>query len=461
MLFRKVLIANRGEIALRVIRTCQQMGIKTVAIYSEADVTSRHIAEADEAFCVGSAPAADSYLNIDRILDVAQKARVDAIHPGYGFLSENDNFAFACNKYGIKFIGPAGEVIGMMGKKVVARQTALAHGIPVVPGSPAVIRGLKEALRTAKGLGYPVLIKPSAGGGGKGIRVARNEYELKDCLTSCGLEAGLSFASAGIFMEKYLEKARHIEVQVLADQHGNIIHLGERDCTIQRRHQKLTEESPSPALDHRLRERMAAAALRLAAGIGYTNAGTVEFVLDQEGNYYFIEMNTRIQVEHPVTEMVTGIDLIRQQILIAGGEKLNLTQADIIPRGWAIECRINAEDPDRNFLPCPGTIMHYQKPIGEGVRVDDYVYNGYTFPYYYDSLLGKVITWGSTREEAIKRMQKALDDFKISGIKTTLPFQQKLLTHPAYWRGEVHTTFVQEMLGHGRPVRLIAGGRGY
>ncbi len=458
MPFRKILIANRGEIALRIIRACRQMGIKTVAVYSEADVTSRHVAEADEAYCVGPAPAADSYLNIHRILAMAMVAHVDAIHPGYGFLSENANFATACMKYGFKFIGPAGAVIDLMGKKVAARQTAVALGIPVVPGSSVPVRNIKEAVRTARELGYPVLIKPSAGGGGRGLRVARSEYELKDCLASSQREASLSFATAGIFMEKYLEKARHVEVQILADQYGNVVHLGERDCTVQRRHQKLIEESPSPAVDQKLRERMVTAATRLAAGIGYTNAGTVEFVLDHEGNFYFIEMNTRIQVEHPVTEMVTGIDLIQQQIRIAGGEKLNITQADIIPKGWALECRINAEDPERNFLPCPGTITLYQKPGGEGIRVDDYVYSGYTLPHFYDSMLGKVIAWGNTRQEAINRMKKALGEFNIYGIKTTLPFHQKILSHPAFCQGQVFTTFVQEMLESEQPYRLLAAG---
>ncbi|KKM10556.1 acetyl-CoA carboxylase [Clostridiales bacterium PH28_bin88] len=458
MSFKKVLISNRGEIAVRIIRACRELGIKTVAIYSEADSSSRHVSEADEAYCVGPAPPAASYLNIHHILAKAMVAHVDAIHPGYGFLSENPDFAAACEKYGFQFIGPRPATMALAGMKVAARETAVALGVPVVPGSPEPIRTMKEAFRTARELGYPVLIKPSAGGGGRGLRVARDEQELVECLASSQREASLSFAAAGILMEKYLEKARHVEVQILADHHGNAVHLGERDCTIQRRHQKLIEESPSPAVDEELRQRMVSAALRLATGINYTSAGTVEFILDQQGNFYFIEMNTRIQVEHPVTEMITGIDLIKEQIRIAAGKKLSFSQADVVRKGWALECRINAEDPERNFLPSPGTITFYQKPGGDGIRVDDYVYSGYTLPPFYDSLLGKVIAWGDTREEAISRMKKALGECRIEGIKTTMPFLQRVLNHPCFTRGEIYTTFAQALAASEQPRKLMGAG---
>jgi acetyl-CoA carboxylase biotin carboxylase subunit len=457
-MFKKVLIANRGEIAIRIIRACRELGIKTVAIFSEEDTTSRHVSEADEAYCVGAAPPVASYLNMHQILAKAKAAHVDAIHPGYGFLSENPEFASACMEYGYTFIGPPPAAMALAGLKLAARKNALELGIPVVPGSSEPIRTIKEALRTAWKIGYPVLIKPSAGGGGRGLRVVRDKQELAKYLASSQREASMSFAAAGILMEKYLEKARHVEIQILADHHGNMVHLGERDCTIQRRHQKLLEESPSPALTEKIRQEMASAALKLAAGINYASAGTVEFILDEKGNFYFIEMNTRIQVEHPVTEMVTGIDLIKKQISIATGEKLNLSQNDIQRKGWAMECRINAEDPERNFLPNPGTITLYQKPVGESIRVDDYVYSGYTLPPFYDSLLGKVIVWGKTREETIDRMKKALKGFCIEGIKTTLPFHLQVLNHPCFTRGEFYTTFAQSLVTSEEPRKMQGAG---
>lgn len=456
MSFQKVLIANRGEIAVRIIRACKELGIKAVTVFSEADFYSRHVSEADEAYCIGAAPPADSYLSINNILAVAKEAQVDAVHPGYGFLAENSEFATACEENGFVFIGPRPSAMEMMSNKVDARETATRFGVPVVPGNSKPIRTRKEALRIARKVGYPVLVKPSAGGGGRGLRVAQNEHELIECLASSEREASLSFANAGIFIEKYMEGARHVEVQILADNYGNMVHLGERDCTIQRRHQKLIEESPSPVVNQELRQKMVTAALKLAAGINYNNAGTVEFILDRDGNFYFIEMNTRIQVEHPVTEMVTGIDLVKEQIRIAAGEKLNVCQDDITIKGWALECRINAEDPERNFFPSPGLITIYEKPTGEGIRVDDYVYSGYTLPYFYDSLMGKVITWGETRDEAINRMKKALSEFRIGGIKTTLPFHQWILNHPSFICGEVYTTFVQELLNNCEPFKDLA-----
>lgn len=444
--FNKILIANRGEIAVRIIQACKQMGIKTVAVYSEADFCSRHVHEADEAYCIGAALPAESYLKADNILAVAKEAGVDAIHPGYGFLAENPDFALACEDNGFTFIGPRPAAMRLMSSKIDARRTAIRFGVPVVPGTTSPVRSKKEAVRMARKIGYPVLVKPSAGGGGRGLRVAHNEHELFECLSSAEREASMSFNSAGIFLERYLERSRHIEVQVLADSYGNVVHLGERDCTIQRRYQKLIEESPSPAVDEDLRAKIVAAAVRLAVGINYNNAGTVEFVLDPEGNFYFIEMNTRIQVEHPVTEMVTGIDIVKEQIRIAAGEQLGFEQDDINLNGWAIECRINAEDPAQNFFPCPGTITLYEKPDGEGIRIDDYIYSGYTLPFFYDSLLGKVIAWGETREEAVSRMKKALSEFRIGGIKTTLPFHLRVLNHPSFAHGDVCTTFAEELV---------------
>jgi acetyl-CoA carboxylase biotin carboxylase subunit len=445
-LFKKILIANRGEIALRVIRACREVGIKAVAIYSEADRLSRHVEEADEAYCVGPAPVASSYLNIQKILAKAMAAHVDAIHPGYGFLSENGEFASICERYGFKFIGPKPETLDLTGNKVKVRKLAMNLGLPVVPGSSEPVDNVEDAAEIAREIGFPVLIKPAAGGGGRGLRTVHSEKELKAQLESSAREAGMTFISAGVFIEKYLEKARHIEVQVLADHYGNAIHLGERDCTIQRRYQKLIEESPSPVVDENLRRRITEAALKLVKGINYTNAGTVEFLLDQEGNFYFIEMNSRIQVEHPVTELVSGIDIVKEQLRIAAGEKLQYSQKDVTLDGWALECRINAEDPGQNFMPSLGTITAYVPPGGVLVRIDDYVYAGYNIPPYYDSLLGKVVVWGRTRNEAIDRMKAALQGFRIEGINTTIPFHMQVLNHPVFLNGNAYTLFTEELM---------------
>ncbi len=442
----KVLIANRGEIAVRVIKACREMGIKTVAVYSEADVSSRHVREADEAYCIGPASAVESYLNIDNIMRSAVKAKADAIYPGYGFLSEDPDFAVECEKWGIRFIGPLPETMELMSKKVNARRAAANLGVPVAGGSSVTVCGPAEAACVAREIGYPVLIKPSAGGGGRGLRVAYNEKELKEGLEASQAEAKMSFADATIILEKYIEKALHVEVQILADNHGNVVNLGERDCSTQRRSQKLIEESPSPAISEELKQEILSAAVKFARGLDYRNAGTVEFIVDQQGNFYFIEMNTRIQVEHPVTEMVTGVDIVKEQLRITAGEELRLKQKEIVRQGWAIECRVNAEDPENNFYPSPGTITKYKRPGGKGVRVDDYVYSGYTVPFYYDSLLGKLIVWGRTREEAINRMRAALADYCIEGIKTTIPFHRQIMNHPMFIGGEIYTTFVQDVL---------------
>jgi acetyl-CoA carboxylase biotin carboxylase subunit len=457
MRLQKVLVANRGEIAVRIIRACQELGISTVAVYSEADATSKHVMLADEAYFVGKASALESYMNIPNILSAARESKADAIHPGYGFLAENQDFAKACEDNGYAFIGPKLSIMKLMSSKIEARETAVRLGVPVAEGNTRPVRSKREAIRTARKVGYPVLIKPSGGGGGRGLRVARNERELNEYWIMSEREANLSFADAGVFLEKYMEKARHVEVQILADNYGNVLHLGERDCTIQRRHQKLIEESPSPVLNEDLRKQMIDAALKLAVGIEYNSVGTVEFILDQEGNFYFIEMNTRIQVEHPVSEMVTGVDLVKEQIRIAAGEKLSYSQDDIKAKGWALECRINAEDPEQNFMPCPGLISFYERPAGNFVRVDDYVYSGYELPYFYDSLMGKVITWGNSREEAIARMKVALNEFKIEGISTTIPFHLKVLSHPQFIRGDVYTTFAQELVSEWIPLEDAAG----
>jgi acetyl-CoA carboxylase biotin carboxylase subunit len=446
VVFKKLLVANRGEIALRVLRTCREMGIKTAVIYSEADSNSRHVKEADEAYCVGPAPAVDSYLNTPRILAKAMVAHVDAIHPGYGFLSENGEFAEICERYGFKFIGPKYETLKLTGNKLKIREIAAKLGIPVVPGSYKPINNKLDAVEVAREVGYPVLVKPAAGGGGRGLRKVNSEHELEAQIESSAREAGMTFETKGIFIEKYIEKARHVEVQVLADNHGNVVHLGERDCTIQRRHQKLMEESPSPAVDEELRRQITSSALTLVKGVGYVNAGTVEFLLDQERRYYFIEMNSRIQVEHPVTEMVSGVDLIKQQIRIAAGEKLEFSQDDLSLKGWALECRVNAEDPCEDFRPSLGTIRNYIPPAGSSVRVDDYVYSGYNIPPHYDSLLGKVVVWGNTRSEAIEQMKKALDEFHIEGIKTTISFHKKVLNHPVFLGGTAYTKFAEELV---------------
>ncbi|MFS8834656.1 acetyl-CoA carboxylase biotin carboxylase subunit [Synechococcus sp. WC101] len=442
----KILIANRGEIALRIIRTCQEMGIRTVAVYSTADQNSLHVQLADEAVCVGEAPVAKSYLNIPNIISAALTRGATAIHPGYGFLAENAKFAEMCADHNLIFIGPSPEAMRKMADKATARETMQAVGVPTVPGSRGLITSDEEAVRLAEKIGYPVIIKATAGGGGRGMRVARDAQELLKMMRTAQGEAQAAFGDGGIYLEKYIERPRHVEFQILADSHGNVVHLYERDCSIQRRHQKLLEEAPSPALTTSLRARMGAAAVKAAKAVNYVGAGTVEFLLDKNGQFYFIEMNTRIQVEHPVTEMVTGLDLIAEQIRIAQGQPLTFRQKDVELRGHAIECRINAEDPKQQFRPCAGTISAYLPPGGPGVRMDSHIYTDYTIPPYYDSLLGKLIVWGPNRAAAIRRMQRALGECAIAGVPTTIPFHQQILRHEAFLRGEVYTDFIAQHL---------------
>lgn len=445
-MFNKILVANRGEIALRIIRACKELGIKTVAVYSTADKDSLHVKAADEAVCIGAAPANQSYLNIANIIAAAQTTGAEAIHPGYGFLAENAAFAALCETNRIKFIGPGPEVIEMMGDKVRAREIMKDAGVPLVPGSDGSITSYKEAVKVAEVIGYPVMIKAAAGGGGKGMRLAHNETSLKEALDMAKMEAGSAFGNDEIYIEKYIEEPRHIEIQVLGDEFGNIIHLGERDCSIQRRNQKLLEEAPSTLLDENLRQQMGEVAINAAKAANYVSAGTIEFLVDKHKNYYFIEMNTRVQVEHPVTEMVTGIDIVKEQIKIAAGLPLSIKQEDITINGWAIECRINAEDPDNDFSPSPGKVGKYIIPGGPGVRVDSCIYQDYTIPPYYDSMVAKLIVWGKDRDEAISRMKRALGEFTIENIKTTIPFHLKVLDNAFYKRGEVYTNFIQRRM---------------
>jgi acetyl-CoA carboxylase, biotin carboxylase subunit len=445
-MFKKILIANRGEIALRIIRACKEMDIKTVAVYSQADRESLHVREADEAFCIGPAQSAKSYLHIPNIISAAEVAGVDAIHPGYGFLAENAYFAEICESCNIKFIGPEARAIETMGDKATARKTMIKAGVPVVPGSEGVISDPQEAIEVAKQIGFPVMIKASAGGGGKGMRIAQSEHDLVQAMQTAQAEAGAAFGNSEVYLEKYVEEPRHIEFQILADVFGNTVYLGERDCSLQRRNQKLIEEAPSAALSEELRARMGAEAIKAAKAANYTSAGTIEFLLDKHFNFYFIEMNTRIQVEHPVTELITGIDLIKEQIRIAAGEALGYTQEDISINGWAMECRINAENPDKNFMPSPGTITLYHPPGGPGVRIDSAAYAGYAIPPFYDSMVGKLIVWGRTRDEAINRMKRALLEFQIEGISTTIPFHLKVLDNAFFRRGEVYTNFIQRRI---------------
>ncbi|XVY16080.1 acetyl-CoA carboxylase biotin carboxylase subunit [Bacillus subtilis] len=443
-MIKKLLIANRGEIAVRIIRACRELGIETVAVYSEADKDALHVQMADEAFCIGPKASKDSYLNVTNIVSVAKLTGTDAIHPGYGFLAENADFAELCEEVNVTFVGPSADAISKMGTKDVARETMKQAGVPIVPGSQGIIENAEEAVSIANEIGYPVIIKATAGGGGKGIRVARTEEELINGIKITQQEAATAFGNPGVYIEKYIEDFRHVEIQVLADNYGNTIHLGERDCSIQRRLQKLLEESPSPALDSEIREQMGDAAVKAAKAVGYTGAGTVEFIYDyNEQRYYFMEMNTRIQVEHPVTEMVTGTDLIKEQIKVASGMELSLKQEDVEFEGWAIECRINAENPSKNFMPSPGEIKMYLPPGGLGVRVDSAAYPGYSIPPYYDSMIAKVITYGKTRDEAIARMKRALSEFVIEGIETTIPFHLKLLEHETFVSGEFNTKFLE------------------
>ncbi|HXE57577.1 MAG TPA: acetyl-CoA carboxylase biotin carboxylase subunit [Gemmatimonadales bacterium] len=442
-MFKKVLIANRGEIALRVIRACRELGIQTVAVYSEADRESLHVRFADDDVCIGPPPSRASYLKIPHLIAAAEITGADAIHPGYGFLAENAEFADTCRASGIAFIGPTGDQIRQMGDKASARRLAKAAGVPTVPGSEGILEDLDEALRVADGIGYPVIIKATAGGGGKGMRIAHDREQFTQSFTLAQNEALAAFGNGGVYVEKYLARPRHVEIQVMGDTHGKVIHMGERDCSVQRRHQKLIEEAPSPALDDELRARMGDAAVALASAIGYIGAGTIEFLLDEHGCFYFMEMNTRIQVEHPVTEMVTSFDLVKEQIRVAAGERISFKGEGRKLRGHAIECRINAEDPSRNFQPSPGLITAYHPPGGPGVRVDTHIYAGYTVPPHYDSLLAKVIVHGNDRAEALARMNQALESFIIEGVHTTIPLLLRIIRHPDFVRGKVDTKFLE------------------
>ena len=443
----KLLIANRGEIALRILRSCRELGIPTVAIHSTVDRNALHVQLADEAVCVGEAPSGRSYLNIPNILAAATSRGADAIHPGYGFLAENANFAEICQDHGLTFVGPSPSAIRSMGDKSTAKATMQSVGVPTIPGSEGLLATAEEAGALAASMGYPVMIKATAGGGGRGMRLVPSADQIESLFKAAQGEAEAAFGNPGLYMEKFIDRPRHVEVQVLADRHGNVVHLGERDCSIQRRHQKLLEEAPSPGLDPVLRERMGEAAVKAARQINYEGAGTVEFLVDRGGGFYFMEMNTRIQVEHPVTEMVTGIDLIAEQLRIAGGEPISVRQEEIRLTGHAIECRINAEDPAHNFRPAPGKITGWLPPGGPGVRIDSHVYTGYEIPPYYDSLIGKLIVWGVDREAALKRLKRALSECAVTGIPTTIDFHLALLERPEFQRGEVYTKFVeQEML---------------
>jgi len=448
-LFQKVLIANRGEIALRVIRACHELGIQTVAVYSEADRESLHVRFADEDVCIGGAPASESYLNIPRIIAAAEVTGAEAIHPGYGFLAENAEFSEICTRSDIVFIGPTPEQIRAMGDKATARRTMMDVGVPTVPGSEGIVHDAEEAKKVATEIGFPIMIKASAGGGGKGMRVAPDADSFLKLLNAAQVEADAAFGDPGVYLERCVLKPRHVEFQVFGDQHGRVLHLGERDCSIQRRHQKLVEEAPSPALTPELREEMGSAAVRAAESIDYVGAGTVEFLLDRDGSFYFMEMNTRIQVEHPVTEVTTGCDLVKEQIRVAAGEPLTIPEGGVHHRGHAIEFRINAEDPDRNFAPGPGTIHTFHSPGGPGVRLDTHVYAGYTVPPNYDSLLGKLIVSGCDRAEAIVRARHVLDEFVIEGVPTTIPFLRRIVRNDDFVRGDVDTGFVERLNGQG------------
>ena len=447
MPIEKLLIANRGEIALRILRSCREMGIATVAVYSTVDRNALHVQLADEAVCIGDGPSNKSYLNVPNILAAATSRGVDAIHPGYGFLAENDRFAEICSDHGIVFVGPSPDSIRSMGDKSTAKTTMQSVGVPTVPGSEGLLEDCDQASNLASQMGYPVMIKATAGGGGRGMRLVNEPNELETLFKAAQGEAEAAFGNSGLYMEKFIDRPRHVEVQILSDKHGKVIHLGERDCSIQRRHQKLLEESPSPALNSDLRIRMGEAAVAAAKSINYEGAGTVEFLLDRSGNFYFMEMNTRIQVEHPVTEMVTGIDLIAEQLRIAGGEGISISQEELNLNGHAIECRINAEDPLHNFRPCPGRITGWLPPGGPGVRVDSHVYTGYEIPPFYDSLIGKLIVWGHDRNSALKRMERALNECAVTGIPTTIDFHLDLLKRKEFVDGDIHTKYVeQEMM---------------
>ncbi len=447
-MFSKILVANRGEIALRIIRACKELGVRTVAVYSQADSDSPHVHLADEAVCIGAPAPSQSYLNIPAIISAAEITDVDAIHPGYGFLSENAHFAEICESCQIKFIGPTPAAIRAMGDKVAARETMRKVGVPCVPGTQEAIKDKDEALKIAKKIKYPVIIKAAAGGGGRGMRVCHNEVRLVSALMTAQREAEQAFGNGAVYIEKYIEKPKHIEFQILADTHGHIIHLYERDCTIQRRHQKLLEEAPSPVMDWKLRKKMGDMAIKAAKAVNYTNAGTIEFLLDDDGHFYFLEMNTRVQVEHGITELITGIDIVKEQIRIAAGEKLSIKKQDKVPlRGHAIECRINAEDPANNFAPSPGRIERYNAPGGPGIRLDSHAHSGYSVPPFYDSMIGKIMVHGRNRGEAISIMQRALEEFIIEPIKHTVPIHREILKSPLFRRGQMYTDFIQRLMG--------------
>jgi len=446
-MFNKILIANRGEIAVRIIRACRELGISTVAVFSEADRDALHTQLADEAVCVGPSKSSDSYLNMANIISAACVTNAQAIHPGFGFLSENSVFASMCEECNIKFIGPDAKTIDLMGNKSNARKLMIQAGVPVTPGSDGVVENVEKARKLAEKFGYPVMIKASSGGGGKGIRIVRKPEELEDCFNAARSEAMVNFGDNSVYMEKVIENARHIEVQILADEYGNIVHLGERDCSLQRRNQKILEESPSVAVDEKTRESLGQAAVKAAKAANYKNAGTIEFLYSKDGNFYFMEMNTRIQVEHPITEMVTDIDLVKEQIKIASGNPISFEQKDVKISGYSIECRVNAEDPDNNFAPSPGKISYLLIPGGgNGLRIDSAVYAGYTIPPYYDSMIAKVITKGKTREEAIVKMKRALSEFVIEGIKTNIDFHLDLLNNEMYQKGQFDTSFITSLL---------------
>lgn len=441
-MFEKVLIANRGEIAVRVIRALKELDISTVAVYSEADDSALHVKIADEAYCIGPANALDSYLNIPSIMSVAELTGAEAIHPGYGFLAENADFAEICETYGIKFIGPKSETIALMGNKAQARKTMKEAGVPVVPGTEDGVEDVQQAFKEANKIGYPVIVKASAGGGGKGMRIVRTEDELENAFQTASSEAGAAFGDETLYLEKYLEEPRHIEFQILADEKGNVIHLGERDCSIQWRHQKMIEEAPSPALSQELREKMGQTAVRAAKSVDYKNAGTVEFLYAGEDNFYFMEMNTRIQVEHPVTEMITGIDIVKEQIKVAAGNELDYSQDDIEISGAAIECRVNAENPQKDFRPSPGRVEKYIIPGGFGVRIDSSVYQDYYINPFYDSMVAKLITWDKDRQGALATMKRSLNEYEIKGIKTTIPFYLEIMNNDSFVAGEFTTNFI-------------------
>lgn len=447
-MIKKVLVANRGEIAVRIMRSCREMGIRTIAVYSDADRKAMHVLYADEAYHIGESPSSESYLNMGKILEVAQKSKADAIHPGYGFLSENAVFSEKCQQAGIKFIGPGPYAISQMGDKITARKTMMAANVPVVPGTQAAITSEEEAIITVQKIGLPVMVKASAGGGGKGMRLVKKESDIKSSIRAARSEAKSAFGDDAVYIEKYIESPHHIEFQILADQHGNVIHLFERECSVQRRHQKIIEETPSPILTPAVREEMGKAAVAAAKAVDYEGAGTIEFIVDNNLNYYFLEMNTRLQVEHPITERVVGVDLVKEQIRIASGEKLSYKQEDLQQNGHAIECRVYAEDATNNFMPAPGKVTHITIPYGVGVRVDGYVYEGFEIPIYYDPLIAKLVVWGRDRKDAIERTVRALQEFKIAGVKNSLNFLENIMTAPDFVKGNYTTHFIDENMNH-------------